>query len=180
MQAEAQQERETAEQEAARKQREERATREPRPKRVRLRFTAEASRWVREKQWHPTQRLHERPNGKLALNVLNARKTSISMAEHKHLRDLSCVFTVDQTGDHLSVPFRGAVRSINSVVGGSVPGSAGGEKGFWHMGHHICPATGWKSNSTPVPQVGQEAECITNAPVTLSGRPFCYCLGRPT
>ena len=31
--------------------------------RVRLRFTAEAARWVRERQWHPTQRLRERPDG---------------------------------------------------------------------------------------------------------------------
>ena len=33
------------------------------PLRVRLRFTAEAARWVREKKWHPSQRLHERSDG---------------------------------------------------------------------------------------------------------------------
>lgn len=36
-----------------------------RARRVRLRFTAEAARWVREKQWHPSQRLRPCKDGSL-------------------------------------------------------------------------------------------------------------------
>ncbi len=36
---------------------------------VRLRFTAEAARWVREKEWHPSQRIHERKDGSIELTL---------------------------------------------------------------------------------------------------------------
>jgi predicted DNA-binding transcriptional regulator YafY len=39
-----------------------------RPRRVRLRFTAEAARWVREKQWHPSQRLRSCKDGSLEVS----------------------------------------------------------------------------------------------------------------
>jgi predicted DNA-binding transcriptional regulator YafY len=39
-----------------------------RPRRVRLRFTAEAARWVREKRWHPTQRLRSCKDGGLEVS----------------------------------------------------------------------------------------------------------------
>ena len=39
------------------------------PRQVRLRFTAEAARWVREKRWHPSQRLRERPDGGVDLTL---------------------------------------------------------------------------------------------------------------
>ena len=39
------------------------------PRRVRLRFTAEAARWVREKQWHPSQKTRERPDGGVELTM---------------------------------------------------------------------------------------------------------------
>jgi predicted DNA-binding transcriptional regulator YafY len=37
------------------------------PQRVRLRFTAEVARYVREKTWHPTQKVQERKDGSLVL-----------------------------------------------------------------------------------------------------------------
>ena len=40
---------------------------EGKPSRVRLRFTAEAARYVREKEWHPTQQLKEQRDGGVEL-----------------------------------------------------------------------------------------------------------------
>ncbi len=37
------------------------------PQTVRLRFTPQAARYVREKQWHPTQKIHEHADGSLTL-----------------------------------------------------------------------------------------------------------------
>jgi predicted DNA-binding transcriptional regulator YafY len=42
---------------------------EGKPRRVRLRFTAEAARYVREKEWHPTQKLQERKDGGVELSL---------------------------------------------------------------------------------------------------------------
>src|SRR5262249_23713860 len=39
------------------------------PRRVRLRFTAEAARYVRERVWHPSQHLRERRDGGVELTV---------------------------------------------------------------------------------------------------------------
>ncbi|HVS36592.1 MAG TPA: WYL domain-containing transcriptional regulator [Gemmataceae bacterium] len=39
------------------------------PRRVRLRFTAEAARWIREKEWHPSQRLRDRADGGVELTL---------------------------------------------------------------------------------------------------------------
>lgn len=40
-----------------------------RPMEVVLRFDAYQARWIREKQWHPTQALEERPDGSLVMRV---------------------------------------------------------------------------------------------------------------
>jgi predicted DNA-binding transcriptional regulator YafY len=42
---------------------------EGRPRRVRLVFNAEAARWVREKQWHPSQKVRELRGGALELTL---------------------------------------------------------------------------------------------------------------
>jgi predicted DNA-binding transcriptional regulator YafY len=52
-------------------------------RRVRLRFTAAAARYVREKEWHPTQRLREQPDGGLVLtlkvtHLLEVRRWALS------------------------------------------------------------------------------------------------------
>lgn len=39
------------------------------PRRIRLRFTPEAARYIRERTWHPTQRLQERKDGSLVLSM---------------------------------------------------------------------------------------------------------------
>lgn len=40
------------------------------PRRVRLRFTPEAARYVRERQWHPSQQVQEQADGALVLTVM--------------------------------------------------------------------------------------------------------------
>jgi predicted DNA-binding transcriptional regulator YafY len=39
------------------------------PRRVRLRFTGEAARYVKLREWHPTQKLRQRHNGSLELTL---------------------------------------------------------------------------------------------------------------
>jgi predicted DNA-binding transcriptional regulator YafY len=39
------------------------------PRRVRLQFTTEAARYIRERTWHPTQRIRERKDGSLVLTM---------------------------------------------------------------------------------------------------------------
>src|SRR5262249_32103194 len=70
-----------------------------------------------------------------------------------------------RASDHPAVPLRGSDRSLCTVFGGSGSVTTGGEKALSHFGHHTRPAVGWKSNSTWVPQEGQEAECMAIAPV---------------
>src|SRR5712692_6516501 len=53
------------------------------------------------------------------------------------------------------LPSRWLVVSIWPAFWGSGSVSTGGENSFWHLGHHIRPATVRKSNSTRVPQEGQ-------------------------
>lgn len=40
-----------------------------RPRRVRLRFTADVARYIREREWHPSQRLKECPDGRVELTL---------------------------------------------------------------------------------------------------------------
>jgi predicted DNA-binding transcriptional regulator YafY len=40
-----------------------------RPQTIRLRFAPQAARYVREREWHPSQRIRERPDGGLELTV---------------------------------------------------------------------------------------------------------------
>jgi predicted DNA-binding transcriptional regulator YafY len=40
-----------------------------RPRRVRLRFSASAARYVREKTWHPTQQLRAQADGRLVMSL---------------------------------------------------------------------------------------------------------------
>jgi predicted DNA-binding transcriptional regulator YafY len=39
------------------------------PRRVRVRFSPEAARYVRERRWHPSQRLEERKDGRLVVTL---------------------------------------------------------------------------------------------------------------